>query len=225
MKILKNLKNILSILILASFIVMLSTSQSSAALQANPNTQYKTEKNTTDWLRHIRYMEAQNGTMGLSETINGDLTSTNSNNIDVHMMRSTEYGAIAILSASAYGNPSNAAIITTTTGNDTGVILRTTGNDQSTIELVAAGLSIPSGVNNRYFDIYTSSRDSAKAGDALGTASTINPGCYKWRNKSGSWIISSHPYFERGGPTIFYSSITLNSSAYSRGVAVCRQGM
>lgn len=38
--------------------------------------------------------------MGLDETFNADLTSKESNNIDVHMMRSTEYGAIAILSAS-----------------------------------------------------------------------------------------------------------------------------
>ena len=65
-------------------------------------------------MRAFRTMEQAGGSMGLAETLNADLTSKESNNMDVHMMRSTEYGAIAILSASGYGNPSNAQAITTT---------------------------------------------------------------------------------------------------------------
>ena len=58
------------------------------------------------------------------------------------MMRSTEYGAIAILSASGYGNPQTLqnSAVKTTTGNKTGVYF--TGNNW---EWVAGG------VNGRIF--------------------------------------------------------------------------
>ena len=53
-------------------------------------------------------------------------------------MRSTEYGAIAILSASGYGNPQTLqnSAVKTTTGNKTGVYF--TGNNW---EWVAGGVN------------------------------------------------------------------------------------
>ena len=64
--------------------------------------------------------------MGLTETLNGLNATSASNGIDVHMMLPTEYGAVAILSASGYGNPKKLrdeanAQKRTTTGNSTGV--------------------------------------------------------------------------------------------------------
>lgn len=229
MKILKSLKNILLIFILASFIVMLSTSHSSAALQANPNTYYTKQLWATQWMQQIRAMEAANQAMGLNESYNSDYTSITSNNIDVHMMRSTEYGAIAILSASAYGNPSNAVNITTTTGNNTGVILK---YSDSSFEFVAGGLQdyhIFSGVNNRYYDLYTTSQNSARRGDALGTATTTNPGAAGWHSaERANWLLAGelYSYFVRGGYGIFaYINEGYRDNRYSRGVAVCGQGM
>ncbi len=94
------------------------------------------------------------------KTLKGDLTSESSNNgIDVHMMRTTEYGAIAILSASGYGNPSNAQAITSTTGNETGIILNTNCYEWTAGDYKEVFFS---GVNNRYFDTYTSNQASAK---------------------------------------------------------------
>ncbi len=102
------------------------------------------------------------------------------------MMRSTEYGAIAILSASGYGNPQTLqnSAVKTTTGNKTGVYF--TGNNW---EWVAGGVngSIFGGVNTRYYDTYVDrNQGSARIGDALGTASTTNPGCSKWHSASNS---------------------------------------
>ncbi len=101
------------------------TSKTQAALQANTGTQYTKTGTPGNWMTWFRQMEQAGQAMGLSETLNSDLTSTTSNGIDVHMMRSTEYGAMAILSMSGYGNSSNAQVITTTSGNNTGVILNT----------------------------------------------------------------------------------------------------
>ena len=131
------------------------------------------------------------------------------------MMRSTEYGAIAILSASGYGNPKTLqnSSIKTTTGNKTGVYF-IVGDFE---ELVAGGLEnyIFKGINTRYYDTYTGSQSSARKGDALGTASTTNPGCSKWHsnNVMYSWIVDdtshSYVYFSRGYRGFFHFLILL----------------
>ena len=186
----KNLKiKIIILAVLVSLIVILPTTRVKAALQANPNTHTKKTDTPTNWMSNFRKMETTGGTMGLSESLNADLTSKETNNIDVHMMRSTEYGAIAILSASGYGNPQTLqnSAIKTTTGNKTGVYF--TGKDW---EWVAGGVngSIFGGVNTRYYDTYVASNQgSARIGDALGTASTTNPGCSGWHSASISdWV-------------------------------------
>ena len=110
-----------------------------------------------------------------------------SNNIDVHLMKTTEYGAMAILSASAYGNPSNERAITSTTGNETGVMINTNNYEWTAGGYKAA--PVFSGKNARYYDAYEASNTSAKAGDALGTDATANPGCAGWHQASYStWV-------------------------------------
>ena len=216
---------LLALAIMLVTMTLMPVGQVKAALQANPNTQYTKKDSATNWISNFRKMETAGGAMGLKETLNTDLTSSSgSNGIDVHMMRTTEYGAIAILSASGYGNPSNAQAITSTTGNETGIILNT-----NCYEWTAGGLqgSIFSGVNNRYFDTYTSNQASARAGDALGSSTTPNPGAAGWHSASYSnWVGSSDPYFLRGGGGIF--SCVFGNASYSccgRGVVVCGAGL
>ena len=208
---------------------VLPTGQVKAALQSNPNTQYKTQYYPTTWMTQIRQIETSGNAMGLSETLNSDLTSSSeSNGIDVHMMKSTEYGAIAILSASGYGNPQTlqSSSVKTTTGNKTGIYF--SGNNW---EWVAGGLSgsIFSGVNSRYFDTDSGSQASARIGDALGSASTTNPGCAGWHSASDSrWVDSRYPYFLRGSGGLFSFHFYGGNSSFShcaRGVAVVGAGL
>lgn len=225
----KTLKQILAIIALATTLLITNAGISNAALQANPNTQYTKSTAPETWMSEFRKMESAGGAMGLSETLNSDLTASNnnSNGIDVHMMKTTEYGAIAILSASGYGNSSNSQAITTTTGNATGIILNT-----SYWEWNAGGLedSIFSGTNSKYYDSYTSSQTSARVGDSLGTKSTTNPGCSGWHSATkADWVQSALPYFLRtsGGIFSFFNNIYHggNWNYYCRGVAVCGEGM
>ena len=215
---------LLALAIMLVTMTLMPIGQVKAALQANSNTQYTKQDSPTNWISNFRKMETAGGAMGLKETLNTDLTSSSgSNGIDVHMMRTTEYGAIAILSASGYGNPSNANVITTTTGNETGVIL----NTSEKWEWTAGGLQggIFKGVNRRYFDTYTNNRSSARAGDALGTSTTPNPGTAEWHSASSSdWVCSDGPYFVRGGDGIFSFSYNTRSY-YGRGVVVCGAGL
>lgn len=127
----KKQKIIITLLMIATALLILMPS-SNAALQSNGST--GTTQSLDNWLVNIRKMEALNGGMGLTETIKSDLTpSTASNNLDVHMEKNTEYGAMAILSASSYGNPNKIASGETTTGNKTGIVINLNS------ELVAAG--------------------------------------------------------------------------------------
>lgn len=93
-----------------------------AALQANGNEPAKKNRNT--WMEEIRKMESLGGTLGLLEQQDTDLTYTGeSNSLDIHMQKNTEYGAMALLSASSYGNPEIIEKDDTTTGNVTGVVI------------------------------------------------------------------------------------------------------
>ena len=215
---------LLALAIMLVTMTLMPVGQVKAALQANPNTQYTKQDSATNWISNFRKMETAGGAMGLNETISTDLTSSSgSNGIDVHMMKTTEYGAIAILSASGYGNPSNAQAITSTTGNETGVMLNT-----NNWEWTAGGLqgSIFSGVNSRYFDTYTGNQSSARVGDALGSSTTTNPGAAGWHKASkSSWVIGGGPYFVRGSGGIFSFDNGNSSGYYGRGVVVCGAGL
>ena len=216
----KTRKKYLMILFLALSITILPMGGVKAALQANSNTHVKKVDKPTNWIGNIRKMEETNGSMGLNESLNSDLTSKENNNIDVHMMKATEYGAIAILSASGYGNSKTLqnSSIKTTTGNKTGVYF--TGSNW---ELNAGGFqgSMFGGVNAKYYDTYTGSVSSARVGDAFK--------CTKWHSGSTTdWTNSYYTYLLRDNGGLFSFAATAsdnNHGSYtSRGVAVCGTG-
>lgn len=225
----RKLKFSMILIILVSSILLLTGGNSQATLQANPNTHYKETKLLNGWVPLIRTMENTNGAMGLAENRNADLTSTEEtvNNIDVHCMKTTEYGAIAILSASGYGNPSNDNAIVTTTGNNTGMMLNT-----SQWEWTAgiASADMLAGVNPKYYDLY----GAAKRGDALAVAGDANPGCAGWHGATTtSWIPFWRCGYVRGSGGIFSfygGSNRIGNAvdslwAFGRGVAVCGEGL
>ena len=115
------MKKIISVLFITIICLIFIPNKNFAVLQSNGNTPATYGLN--DYIVNIRKMEELGGAMGLTETLNENLTSTTSNNIDVHLERNTEYGAMAILSASSYGNPNNVNNGETTTGNKTGIVI------------------------------------------------------------------------------------------------------
>lgn len=70
----------------------------------------------TGWALGIRQMEASGAGLGLNEnTLNTTtLVSGASNNIDVHLQKNTEYGAMVILGASNYGKQGDLTTSATT---------------------------------------------------------------------------------------------------------------
>lgn len=231
-----NIKKIILISMLVIFLIVISSSNSKAAtLQSNPNTQYTTTDMPTNWIKNIREMETTGGAMGLDETLNSDLTSTTNNGIDVHMIKSTEYGATAILSASGYGNPDTLqnSSIKTTTGNKTGIYYNGTSWENVAGNLSGCGFTSPA-YNPRYYDNY----GEVKVGDALTS-------CANWHGSSTKdWLVSSiaygsiiTSYWLRGGDGLFgYTSmyyggdwwghpVTNNSEYYTHAIATCGAGV
>lgn len=182
---------------------LLQPSCVSAAFQANGGT--PALKTLNDWIALVRIMQVAGGALGLTDELTYDANVTggnnwtsNNKNLDIHMEKNTEYGALALLSASSYGNPNIIANGETTTGNKTGVYMYING------ERVAAGTSNTKATYmytaaKRYWDDYGSNTYNkgnvgyltyeTKIGDAAGD----NVGL--WHNASNvSWM-----YAEGGG--------------------------
>ena len=183
MKINNFAKNIIITSMAFGAMVLSGTTSSKAVLQSNGNT--GATYNLSDWMINVRKMEELGGAMGLSETLNSNLTSSSdSNGIDIHMQKNTEYGALAILSASSYGNPNKVNDGETTTGNATGVVMKLNS------EWVAAGT------------VYEATNYSKRNGDAITET-------YGWHGStiknwfSEEWIESRCALVRASGSSIF----------------------
>ena len=180
------MKNLIKITILLS-LILFSYSNISVYAVLQSNGDAGTTYNLSDWMMNVRKMEELGGAMGLEESINTDLTSQESNKIDVHMQKNTEYGALAILSASSYGNPDKIEDGQTTTGNASGVVMKL--NSEWTSAGKATSATNFNNANGRYKNIYENDY-VAKRGDAIsetqgwhGSTSSVWGG---WSNRYGS---------------------------------------
>lgn len=182
----KTKAKLIGCIIVLSVIMMYIPTRSKAGLQANGESVKQDSIN--NWLLNVRQMESSGGTLGLTDSINQtNLTSSaeTSNNLDIHMEKNTEYGAMAILSASSYGKPDKVNDGETTTGNKSGIYININK------EWVAAGalteLSRYVNANPRYKNYYTNSY-VAKYGDAIEETKG-------WHGSGAStWLIANGDY-------------------------------
>lgn len=221
-------KNIIAISVCFGAMVLLGTGSSKAVLQSNGND--GATYNLSDWMMNVRKMEELGGAMGLSESINDNLTSSSdSNNIDVHMQKNTEYGALAILSASSYGNPNKINSGETTTGNATGVVMKFNNE-------WVAGMNEKTLVDysNRYKNLYVRTY-SEKKGDAISET-------FGWHGADGNAWMNSYEnyngiirslstgiftYYANVGnfAEVYWSGAAISLPYYSRAVVVQGDGI
>ncbi len=149
------------ILIIISLLLIFQMNIVQAALQSNGDK--PATKLRDNWMVETRKMENLGGGFGLEEEQNENLEAKGeTNNIDIHMQKNTEFGAMALLSASSYGNPKKIEDKETTTGNKSGVLILY----QS--EWTAANFIKEGGTLNfagRYINYYTV-ENKQKNGDA-----------------------------------------------------------
>ena len=137
--------------------------KANAALQSNGGT--PATKALPTWMLQIRQMQEMGGTLGRKDTIDTTNLTSSATDLDIHMEKNTEYGAMAILSASAYGNPNKINDGETTTGNSTGIVMNITR------EWTASGnvskVAIFANAKNRYKNVYNFEEVVSKVGDAM----------------------------------------------------------
>lgn len=155
--------------------------QAAASLQSNgANPVYL---NVNDWLTRIRQMQAPGGTLGLTDEISETNLTSENKDLDIHMQKNTEYGAMTILATSSYGNPNTIENGETTTGNKTGVVMYSRG-EWTSASLEESGIEKFQIASKRYKDIYTTDFEQKKVGDANEL--------YTWRNSCLRWWIDTN---------------------------------
>ena len=187
----------------------------------------------TTWITGIRQMESVGQGMGLNETIDTTtaLSTSGSNNIDVHMAKNTEYGTALLLGASDYGKQgyTNSGDVTgsgeqaSTTGNKYGIYemgyfdMLIYRNYLSFEWTAAGGMSFLTNIAPRYINRYSS--EVEKMGDA--TISTKH-----WYGSSyAEWLMNTEDGFSRGNSGAFSYQYGYNSSDYyGRASVVCGTG-
>jgi len=221
-------KKVILAMVLVAILPIIFGTKVNANLQSRPGAGALRNRTASDFFIMARNMERANESFGLNATIdqaNGNETSE-SNGIDVHMMKNTEYGTAVMLGASAYGSiPAVAAQINTNsiTGNKTGMYMNASGTYTYTASLVT-------GVNTtnfarivaaaqRYRNNYTTANSSRKLGDA-----TVETQGWKGASQTG-WVSL---FFARGYGGVFSfvngdGSATSNSG--SRAAVVCAPGI
>ena len=210
-------RKIITLIMLSLVAVILLSSSVQANYQSVPTGTSKDAK-ATEWITGIRQMESSGKGMGLKETINTTtgLATTEANNIDVHLLKNTEYGAIVLLGASDYGKQgtditarrmdkgatSGTDVQASTTGNKYGIYEMGYFNmdiSKTSYEWVAGGIPIfLSGIASRYINRYTVDKTTARDGDA--TVET-----QYWHGSNGAnWMTSTtYPGFARGSVGTF----------------------
>jgi hypothetical protein len=169
----KVFSKIIFCLIVLSLIIPITKTQ--AVYQSRPGFKEATN-NASGWFTSIRQMEASGGILGLSANINtSTYLDSSGNGVDVHMIKNSEWGAIVMLSLSAYGgyNGYDATTINTySTGsnNYTGVYGLGTGSyweytatsvycSDTNSYSGAIAVSSSKDVDSRYYDTYTVTSD------------------------------------------------------------------
>lgn len=199
--------------------LMLCTTNVQAAMQSRPDGKSITSTKPAYFFTEIRNMEST----CLGKKMNLDTTSyldTNGNGVDVHMAKNTEWGTVALLAASAYGEAPSGTSGATTTGNATGVYQMANSTAEFTTGIFNGSNSSTSTIlaaDSRYYDLYEGGGKSfAKPGDA-----TI---CDTWRGSTSGSFVSGGNYsiFKRGSGKMFaYQSYLEDNYRYAAGSRAC----
>lgn len=226
-------RKLLIISLLIMVMMFFIPNKSKAGLQANKGGTSLISVTADNFFIGIRRMETAYGTLGKNAILDEKNLDTTHNGIDVHMALNTEWGTVALLTDSIYGNGNDKTPGKTSTGNASGVYDLTGGMSEyvATIfngETNSYNKKIGSS-DARYFNNYVDS-STAKPGDALN--------CAYWLGASNaSWTRSGDPVFIRGyyGTLFSFNSSSGNTYCYeggftqriltSRAVVVCGENL
>lgn len=210
-----------------------------ASLQSRPGVKSLTINNYNvsdvggEFFRLIKQMETASGPMGLNATVEIEsskvVETSSSNNIDVHMIKNTEWGTAAMLAASSYGNAPygwfDDKIYDSTTQNESGIMEMAIGGNEIVAGFYTGSYSMLSKMESKYINVYQSS--NAKESYFYGDATYETTG---WKGALKSNFVSNdYKQFYRSGTGIFsvdvlYTKGSQGENFKGRAAIVCGQG-
>ncbi len=231
-------RKFLSILALMLIALCIMPTTSKAALQSTKAVSSSKMDSATNWVINVRNMESSGGGMGLNETVGDNgIATTDSNGIDVHLQKNTEYGAAILLGASDYGKQGTVGgtgadrwmnngninyykgtkIQASTTGNVTGIY--ELGNNSNWEWTSGGGTQFLSNIAPRYRDIYEDGTTEGKPGDAT-IERSMNLGT-SWHGSSRGSFATGDAGFVRGSSSFGVFSFYFNYAGYSNFARAC----
>ena len=192
---------------------------------SNNGGQIQIKGGASSW-RNINVSTIHNTCVGMNNAGNSYGLSSDDSEVDPHMMKNTEWGAVAYLAQSIYGKNSEVTINgdsnyytgggsgtsyrtnvgQSTTGDVTGIYDMSGGAYEYVAGYYGSGNSQGSSLVNapaRYKDIYSStyqaSTSGGQYGDAVWETSSSSSGMTSWYSDWSEFPTSSNPFFKRGG--------------------------
>ncbi len=192
-----------------------STSTAESTVIIKPNVQSLRYKKVSYQFRDARQMEKANNAYGFPQSssttfnYNGNLTGDN-NNIDIHMMKNTEWGAVTYLSHSKYGTNKEIAINSQNTYT-TGCGPQSSGSTSSgsTCNAYNTELGQTSSTTGNVYGVYDMSGGSWE----YTMGNMVNSSNQFYASNANNWSTTSTPLAK------YYDSYTYNTSntTYTRG--------
>lgn len=217
-------KKLLVVFAVALITTVIAPIRSNAGLQANKGGTSLVRTTASQFFDGMRKMEIQYGTLGKNAVLDDKYLDTTNNGIDVHMVLSTEWGTVALLTDSAFGVGKGIAGTgknSTSTGNESGVYNLADGKEEY-VSTIYKGSSdneekivlADSRYSNDYRDI------SLRLGDALECRTWL--GALNYQRSS-----NSYPVLKRGDSGLFsyYSAGGADYNRSSRAVVVCGENL
>ena len=223
-------------------IILLSGKVHAIGGQASGTTDTLYERTVSYFFELIRAMETPTGTLGVPSSINttnylDSYTDTkgNTNGIDCHLEKNTEYGTITLLAASQFGNPTSTDTASTGLGA-TGVFQMSNGKYEYVANTWSSAENGTPTTNN--YNRALTNADSRYVNKYYGTKDDFTTRGYVIKGDgliqtdgwggSSSFVGSSDPVFARGPYGFFgYDNFGGYASSYggARAVVVCGAGL
>ena len=201
-----------------------SSSTTESTIIIKPNVQSLRYKAVSYFFRDARQMEKANNVYGFPQRIstsfnwNGELIG-DTNNIDIHMMKNTEWGAVTYLYHSKYGRCTNGSCEEITINN---CINMTTGIGADTVSASRSDTTcttdknkyngesgVKASTTGNVYGVYDMSGDSYE----YTMGNMVTPSNQFYTSDAGNWSTTTYPLAK------YYDSYTYNTSetTYTRG--------
>lgn len=219
-------KKLLVVFAVVLIVTVIAPIRSNAGLQANKGGTSLERVSVSEFFKGSRFMETQYGTLGKNAVFDDKYVDTTGNGIDSHMILNTEWGTVAMLTASSFGAGKEITgnSDSTSTGNESGIYNLANGMTEYTATVNGRDMNGNRWLQKadaRYYNKYEGG-GTRFYGDATE--------CINWLGATNSYKnnLETYPSLYRGIKSLFGYTITDAAgepNMTSRAVVVCGENL